>query len=102
MSTLQTSLTAPGTAALAVLALHGPLAWCIVRGLFQPLLPEQPEPGTFRLGRFGDELGRDEIVLAVKEGPAWPVLEIHCHGGRQVLLWLQDLLSSRGRPVLLD
>src|SRR5258708_7892406 len=99
VNTTVTYLTPPGTAALAVLALHGPEAWSILRGLFQPTLPEQPRPGTFRLGRMGDELGRDEVVLAVKTGPVWPIIEIHCHGGRQVLLWLQEMLQARGAAL---
>jgi tRNA modification GTPase len=96
MDNILTCLTPPGTAALAVLALYGPDTWPTLRGLFQPTLPDEPRPGTFRLGRLGDAWGRDEVVLAVKTGPVWPVLEIHCHGGQQVLLWLQEMLQSRG------
>lgn len=95
-ATFFSHLTPPGTAALAVLALYGPEAWTILRGLFQPSLPGEPRPGTFRLGRLGDELGRDEVVLTTRPGPVWPVLEIHCHGGQQVLLWLEDLLRGGG------
>ena len=95
MNTYLTCLTPPGTAALAVVALYGPEAWSIVRGLFQPALAELPQPGSFRLGRLGDALGRDEVVLAVKPGPHWPVIEIHCHGGQQVFLWLEEMLQSR-------
>jgi tRNA modification GTPase len=104
VNTFLTCLTPPGTAALAVLALHGADAWSILRGLFQPPLSEQPQPGTFRLGRFGDELGRDEVVLAIVDrtlpssahGVCGLQFEIHCHGGQQVLLWLQEMLQSRG------
>jgi tRNA modification GTPase len=99
VTTFLTRLTPPGTAALAVLALHGPDAWSMVRGLFQPTLPEQPQPGTFRLGRLGDELGRDEVVLAVKSATSEPLIEIHCHGGQQVFSWLQDILTSRGAAL---
>ena len=79
-------LTPPGRAALASLALHGPQTWQTVRSLFQPRsgkpLPENaPQPGRFWLGRLGHEPA-DEVVLAVRS----PLdVEIHCHGGREVV-----------------
>jgi tRNA modification GTPase len=85
----------------------------VVRELFQPAtgraLPEEAEEGRFWLGRFG-EMGRDgadEVVLAVKCGPApadrsssrsvpGPWLELHCHGGREVVRLLQEVMAARG------
>jgi tRNA modification GTPase len=92
-------LTPPGTAALAVLAVHGPDAWDLIRPLFRPLssagLPAEPDVGRFWLGRLGDELA-DEVVLAVKYGRPLPLLELHCHGGREVVRLLLELLTARG------
>jgi tRNA modification GTPase len=92
-------LTPPGTAALAVLAVYGPGAWDVVRPLFHPLssaaLPAAPEAGRFWLGRLGDELA-DEVVLAVKHGPPLPLIELHCHGGREVVRLLLEALTARG------
>ena len=115
-------LTPPGTAALATLALCGPAAWTMVRELVQPALPVEPELGCFWLRRLGDELGRNEVVLSceswtadrglwtanhndfVPQLPAhgpWSTVhvEIHCHGGQQVLQWLEDIFVSRGAVV---
>jgi tRNA modification GTPase len=101
METRVALLTPPGRSALATLALVGPLAWEVVRPLFQPLrgaLPEQPEPGRFWLGRFGEEV-RDEVVLAALADDPVPRVEIHCHGGPEVTRMLVELLAARGvRP----
>lgn len=80
------------------MAVRGPQAWAVVRTLFAAALPETPEPGRFWLGRFGEATrgGSDEVVLAVKRGPPEPWLEIHCHGGREVVALLQELLAARG------
>jgi tRNA modification GTPase len=94
-------LTPPGRGAIATLALYGPDAWGAARQFFRPRkgdLPATPSPGKFWLGRLGDEM-HDEVVLAVKrvEPACW--LELHAHGGREVIRYLHDLLTSRGlRP----
>jgi tRNA modification GTPase len=101
-------LTPPGAGAIATLALRGPQAWALVRQLFQPhsgrTLPEVPpdgEAGRFWLGWLGEH-GRgesDEVVLAVKRGGSLPWVEVHCHGGRQVALMLEEVFTSRGAQV---
>jgi tRNA modification GTPase len=96
-------LTPPGVAALAVLALRGPHAWQIARSLFQPRgqtahLPDEPQPGQFWLGRFGDEIA-DEAVLAVKQASPMPRLEIHSHGGREVVRLLLETLEAHGARI---
>jgi tRNA modification GTPase len=90
-------LTPPGKSALAVLAVAGPRAWGVVRGLFKPRrddLPEQPEAGQCGLGRVGDDV-RDDAVLAVRAVEPLS-LELHVHGGREVVRWLLELLRERG------
>jgi tRNA modification GTPase len=95
-------LTPPGKAALATLALAGPCAWAIVRELFQPIrgieLSECPQPGRFLLGRLGGTQG-EEAVLAVRSAePA--ILELHVHGGHEVIRYLLELFATHGiEPV---
>lgn len=91
-------LTPPGSGAIAVLSVAGPGAWPAVRPLFHPangrVLPSVPSPGSVWYGRFGKsaELA-DEILLVVVTPER---LELHCHGGRQVVQWLMQLLEERG------
>jgi tRNA modification GTPase len=94
-------LTPPGRGAIATLGLHGPDAWGAVRRFFRSRkgeLPATPQAGHFRLGRLGEEM-HDEVVLAVKcaEPACW--LELHSHGGREVVRYLHDLFVTHGlRP----
>jgi tRNA modification GTPase len=99
-------LTPPGASAIATLGLRGPRAWSVARELFQPPpsrqpLPAEPEAGRFWLGRLGDESrgGADEVVLAVKQAAPVPWLEIHCHGGREVIRLLEETLAARGVQI---
>ncbi len=89
-------LTPPGAGAIATLGVRGPLGWPVTRSLFRGRLPEQPIPGNFYLGRFGDDQGAcDEVVLAVKDD----CLELHCHGGLEVVRFIQEMFAARGvRP----
>jgi tRNA modification GTPase len=92
-------LTPSGTGAIATLAVRGPAAWEVSRALFQPrsgkALPLEPLAGSIWLGRFG-EATRDESVLVVKRGHPTPAVELHCHGGREVVHLLLELLEARG------
>jgi tRNA modification GTPase len=95
-------LTPAGTAAIATLAIRGPSAWEISCTLFQPRsnkpLPLEPLPGGIWLGRFGEN-ARDEAVLIVKQARPVPAVELHCHGGREVVRLLLELLAARGCRV---
>jgi tRNA modification GTPase len=97
--TLVACLTPVGQGALATLGLHGPQAWTVARQLFRPRsgaeLPARPEVGRFWLGRMGDEVA-DEVVLAVKRVEPVPWLELHGHGGREVVRFLLELFQARG------
>jgi tRNA modification GTPase len=99
LATYAACLTPPGTGAISSLAIRGPSAWQVSRTLFQPRtnrsLPLEPESGTIWLGRFG-ETTRDETVLVVKQLLPVPVVELHCHGGREVIRLLLELLEARG------
>jgi tRNA modification GTPase len=91
--TLIACLTPPGTAAIATLAVRGPRAWPITRSLFRGRLPENPVPGQFYLGRLGEDKGAcDDVVLAVKPDH----LELHCHGGLEVVRFIEDLFTRQG------
>ncbi|HWG41974.1 MAG TPA: GTPase [Gemmataceae bacterium] len=95
-------LTPPGQAALATLGLYGPRAWETLRTLFRLRsggeLPATPEAGRFWLGQLGDDMA-DEVVVAVKQAEPLPWLEVHGHGGREVVLFLLDLFRDRGLQI---
>jgi tRNA modification GTPase len=100
-TTWVTCLTPPGQGALATLGVVGPDAWRAVTKCFRQrsgrFAPATPTPGCFWLGRMGGETGA-EVVLALKKGTHL-VLEIHCHGGIQVVRFLTDLLRAEGVQV---
>lgn len=95
-------LTPPGQAALATLGLYGPRAWDALRSVFRlpagGTLPDSPREGRFWLGRLGGEVA-DEVVAAVKRVEPVPYVEIHCHGGREVVRFLVDLLREQGLQI---
>src|SRR5262245_42558102 len=87
-------LTPPGSAAIAVLSIRGSHAWHVLRAHFRTARgdtpPEfAPAPGIF-FGRFGRNAA-DEVLLTV-HGPE--SFELHCHGGRQVVSWLLNVLRA--------
>jgi tRNA modification GTPase len=68
--------------------------------LFRPassgsLLPIEPEAGRIWLGYLG-EGAADQVVLTVKTLQPEVHLEIHCHGGREVLRYLGEGLAVLG------
>jgi tRNA modification GTPase len=100
-------LTPAGTAAIATLAVRGPRAWEVVRQLFRTggNLPSDPlatdhagHSGRFWLGQLGDETA-DEVVLVIKRGVPTPWLELHCHGGREVVRMLLEALQRHGISI---
>lgn len=101
MSTLVSCLTPDGSGAIAVIAVRGENAWPIARSLFRPAskkpLPDKPDAGSTWFGHIGvgDGAG-DEVILAVPTVHRETVVEIHCHGGRQVVRWLIGLLVNAG------
>ncbi|HEV3204328.1 MAG TPA: GTPase, partial [Gemmataceae bacterium] len=53
----------------------------------------------FWLGRFGDHSNSsfaDEVVLTLCRLTPEPQVEVHCHGGREVIAWLQQILEAHG------
>ena len=58
-------------------------------------MPVTPVAGRFWLGRLGNEVA-DEVVVAVKRSEPMPWLEVHGHGGREVVSFLLELLSEQG------
>lgn len=94
-------LTPPGTSALATLALAGPRAWPLVRELFRPRrgsLPVEPEVNRPWLGRLGESVA-DDVVLCVRARAPEPCIEIHCHGGPEVIRLLLELFEAHGVRV---
>lgn len=97
MSTSVAILTPPGSAALATLALVGDGAWPLVRAAWRGgALPESPDPHQFWFGKVGDEVIADEVVLCAPPGR----VEIHCHGGRQVVDFLCDYFQMQGATIV--
>ncbi len=91
-------LTAPGKAALATLAVRGPLAWQIVHAHFTPRkggLPNHPSVGQYWYGKLG-EAEADDVILAVKQGPPAISLEVHCHGGLEVVRMIREVFVNHG------
>jgi tRNA modification GTPase len=106
--TLAALLTPAGASAIAALAIRGPAARIAVRDLFRPFNravawpPEHVDAGQFWVGRFGAESGKssgDEVVLAVKRIAPVPWVEVHCHGGIEVVRWILETLHERGIEV---
>ncbi|MSQ93062.1 MAG: GTP-binding protein [Gemmataceae bacterium] len=98
MQTTIACLTAPGKAAIATLAVRGPQAWAITLAHFMPRkgsLPDTPDAGQYWYGRLGNELA-DDVVLAVKQGLPTIALEVHCHGGVEVVRMIQELYLEHG------
>jgi tRNA modification GTPase len=92
-------LTPPGQSALATLGIYGPRAWRALRELFSRRpggeLAEEPAGGRFWLGRLGGEVAA-EVVVAVKQSEPVPWLELHGHGGREVVRFLIELFREQG------
>jgi tRNA modification GTPase len=89
-------LTPPGAAAIATLAMRGPRALAVVRELCRP--GSEPQRGDIILSSVGQDLA-DKVVVTLKRDGLVPWVEIHCHGGPQVIHLLTDALQSYGvRP----
>jgi tRNA modification GTPase len=88
-------LTPPGVGAIATLEVAGPDAWRIVRALFHRSndkpLPDEPSLHRTWFGTLDDE-----VVLAVTRIEPEPAIEIHAHGGTQVVKRLQRLFEDNG------
>src|SRR5438105_5055211 len=97
-------LTPAGTGAIATLAVRGPRAWTVVSALFRPTAkiewpPEELSAGSFWPGTLGAGGMKDRVVLAILETEPVPWIEVHCHGGLQVVRWLFQTLEEKGIHV---
>jgi tRNA modification GTPase len=102
METVITCLTSPGKAAIATLAVRGPNAWEWTRSLFRPRsgpLPDEPAPTKYWFGKLGI-VHADDAIVAVKEGKPHPCIEVHCHGGVEVVRMVQELFVARGAVLV--
>jgi tRNA modification GTPase len=105
--TIVVRLTPPGKSAIACLGISGPVAWDAVRSHFRrgnnAATPELPSPRQTLVGRFGDPAsGSDEVLVFYRQNDPTPIVEIHCHGGPEVVKLIERLLVARGvRPVSL-
>lgn len=96
-STWVSCLTAPGVGAIATLAVVGPASWQAVRNLFhgRTPLPAEPAPGRTWHGWLGNE-ARDDVVISTDSSRPTGWVEVHCHGGIEVVKLLLDNLESQG------
>jgi tRNA modification GTPase len=96
-------LTPPGKSALATLGIRGPRAWPVIRALFRPrsgtALPDEPETGRYWLGRVGGDVA-DEGIVAVRAVDPIPTIELHVHGGREVVRYLVELFDVHNIQLL--
>jgi tRNA modification GTPase len=115
-NTYAACLTPPGAGAIAVIAVRGPRAWEAVGEIFQPYRavsgthetcqaplrglapPANLDERRFYLGRFGDD-SIDEVVLSIRQKAPVPWLEIHCHGGAEVVRMCLECLAKRGIQI---
>lgn len=97
VSTVVARLTPAGRAAIACLGVSGPRAWEIVRGLMRREQPENPGASSVFVDRLGDGGRADEVVVLVREPGD---VEIHCHGGTEVVRMIESLVASRGATVV--
>jgi tRNA modification GTPase len=90
--------TPPGRGGIAVIALAGPAAGEIVRGVFRPWKSHvEDRPGRLRLGHIvdGDRV-LDEAVLCRRDG----AYEINIHGGALVAHQTLELLRRSGAQIV--
>lgn len=99
-ATFVACLTPPGRGAIATVAVRGPKAWEAVRPLLRPIrpsakLPRDPAVGQVFLARFGGDAA-DEAVLSVTQAAPEIRLEVHTHGGDQVVRMVLEALKACG------
>ncbi len=100
-TTLIACLTPPGMAAIATLAAVGPRAWEAVRSLFQGAAPLPAAPAERRIwhGWLGGRL-RDEVTVTADLDHEQEWIEIHCHGGPEVIRVLLEQFAAAGVPTV--
>lgn len=107
-------LTAPGVAAIGVIAVWGPQAIPIVASYLRSVSRKKAASlsdaaivpyklrddlctyGQVLVGWFDDNRQRDQVVIVIRAGHVFPIVEIHCHGGPAVTEWIMNTLRTRG------
>ena len=79
-------LTPPRRGAIATLAIVGPRGWPAVRQLFHGSCPLPQTPATGRVwhGWLGDRI-RDQVTIWANPQHPENWIEVHCHGGSEVV-----------------
>ena len=102
--TIVAAATPPGEGGIGIVRLSGPQAVASLEGAFRSksITPAEMESHRLYLGRLfnsRDEL-LDEVMAVVMRAPrsytGEDVVEIHCHGGVQVLRNILDLFLDKG------
>ncbi|HEV8061057.1 MAG TPA: GTPase [Gemmataceae bacterium] len=96
-STWVSCLTPGGVGAIATLAIAGPQGWDAVRRLFHgpTPLPREPIGGRTWHGWLGNE-ARDDVVISADPSRSQGWVEVHCHGGVEVVRLLLESLEDQG------
>jgi tRNA modification GTPase len=93
-----TRLTPPGAAAIAALELRGEHLWPVLRAVLRrpngKELPDKASVGNLYLTRV-EELG-EEVVLVCRQAEPVQVVELHSHGGEQLIRWLVEYFAEHG------
>src|SRR5687767_13784851 len=96
MDNMIARLTPPGKAAIATLAIQGPDVLSVLRTLFRAAAGKSPAfvPGQFIFGKLGaSDTAADEVVLAIRQTEPTPRAEFHCHGGSEVVRFIEALFQ---------
>ena len=96
-STWASCLTPTGVGAIATLAIVGPEGWNAVRRLFHgpPPLPRDAVGGRTWHGWLGNE-ARDDVVISADPSRPRGWVEVHCHGGVEIVRLLLESLRDQG------
>lgn len=102
---LSVLLTAPGRGAIAVVAVFGPLAECVVDDHFrsasrQSLAACPPDRVLFGVWRHGDGSNGATHSEDVVVSRAGDVIEVHCHGGEAASASILAALAAGGCRVV--
>lgn len=92
-------LTSAGSAAIATVAVRGSQALELVGRIAGPLTTHHlPLTSQHRLVQLRGDIA-EKVVVSIKRTHPVPWVELHCHGGHEVVRYLLELFQSCGAQV---